>query len=71
MIVDREYYWQDTTCKHSIYFVYDPEVGLLKPAAIEDDLPMENYDFDLVVVSSPNGLTIFCCGVVTEVLSSL
>lgn len=55
LIVDKEYYRQDTNCKHLICFVYDPDLRLKNPIAIENDLSVEDADFQVVVVVSPKG----------------
>ena len=55
LIVDKEYYRQDTNCKHLICFVYDPELRLKNPASIENDLSTADVDFDVTVIVSPKG----------------
>ena len=55
LIIDKEYYRQDTTCKHLICFVFDPELRLKNPVAIENDLSVGDDKFAVIVIISPKG----------------
>ncbi len=55
LIIDARYYRQETTCKHLICFIYDPNLRLKNPVALEKDLASEDDDFRVSVVVCPHG----------------
>ena len=56
LIIDERYYRRHESCSSLICFVYDPELRLKNPVALENDLAKDEDDFNVVVIVSPHGL---------------
>ena len=55
LIIDERYYRLHESCCCLICFVYDPELRLKNPVALENDLAKDEGDFSVVVIVSPQG----------------
>lgn len=55
LIIDERYYRRHESCSSLLCFVYDPELQLKNPVALENDLAKDEDDFNVVVIVSPHG----------------
>jgi len=55
LIIDKEYYRKETSCKHLICLVYDPNLRLRSPRALEKDLSSDDSSFRVTVIVCPHG----------------
>ena len=55
LIIDKERYKSHPKCKTLVCFVYDPELKIGNPAAIEKDLTKKEGDLQVLTIIAPNG----------------
>jgi hypothetical protein len=55
LIIDERYYRLHGNCKHLVCLVYDPNLKLKSPTALEKDLTRTDDDFKVTVVVCPQG----------------
>jgi hypothetical protein len=55
LTIDEKYYRQHPDCKTFMAFVYDPDCKCDNPAALENDISLDEGAFRVVVIVSPKG----------------
>jgi hypothetical protein len=56
LIVDKAQYEAHPDCRTLVCFVYDPQLRLVNPEALEHDLSGGDRELDTFVIVSPKGL---------------